>query len=554
MKVLIKNKGEITLNNNDHIATGGQGSVYNKGKTAFKIYTDPSKMIATGKIKELSEIKAKNVLAPQNLILDCKHKKPIGFTMQYIKDTKALCKLFTKKFRKDKNISPQNIIEIIKKIQQTVAYIHSMKCLIVDMNEMNFLIDKKNEIPYFIDVDSYQTRSFPANAIMDSVRDRLAKKFTELSDWFSFAIVAFQLYIGIHPYKGKHPKYKPKEWAKRMNDGVSVFDKDVTLPSVCQDFSVIPKAHMKWFKSLFVENKRSIPPIPDASIEIAQVCKIIQSTAQLKVKLIHDYKQPIKFLQHFNGINYIVTDKYVFSGKKPQTQLKQSNTFLCKAYPNPIIATFNDNEIQVEADISNTIKADKAMISNGILYYRNYDALFKVTIDRISNKNICNIKKVANILPSSKVFTGIVFQDILGKCWVVTPDDKYGCLSKPIKELDKHRIIHARYQNGVCICLVEKNGEYKRVTLIFNIKEQDYTFQSEEESDVDNINFVVLQNGVCISVTSDTRVEIFKGNQKKIITNPPIDSSMSLYSDGHEVFFIEGTKLFSIKSEEKKSN
>ena len=47
-------------------------------------------------------------------------------------------------------------------------------------------------------VDSYQTAHYPATAIMPSVRDWKVPlhDFSELSDWFSFAIVSFQVFLG----------------------------------------------------------------------------------------------------------------------------------------------------------------------------------------------------------------------------------------------------------------------------------------------------------------------------------------------------------------------
>ena len=64
---------------------------------------------------------------------------------------------------------------------------------------------------------------------MMSIRDPLTPKngFNKLTDWYSYAIVTFQMYIGIHPFKGIHPDYKPKDLELRMKDGASVFDKKV---------------------------------------------------------------------------------------------------------------------------------------------------------------------------------------------------------------------------------------------------------------------------------------------------------------------------------------
>ena len=60
----------INLSNNEFLAKGGEGEVYAKGDTAYKIYTDSSKMISSGKIKELSVLTSDNVISPQDVIIN----------------------------------------------------------------------------------------------------------------------------------------------------------------------------------------------------------------------------------------------------------------------------------------------------------------------------------------------------------------------------------------------------------------------------------------------------------------------------------------------------
>lgn len=250
-EVFIKNVGNITLTDKNYVGSGGEATIYKHQNMAIKLYHDHKKSIPEAKINELSIISATNVCKPLHTVYDSKNRL-IGYCMSFIKDTQPICKLFTKSFRDSNSISHADIIDIVKFIQKTIGIIHDDQCLIVDLNEMNLLVSSDFETPIFIDVDSYQTKSFRATAIMDSIRDRTVKNnnWTELSDWYSFAILAFQLYIGIHPYKGKHPKYKANEWIKRMDDNISVFDKDTSLPAICNDFTVIPSRHLDWLKKM----------------------------------------------------------------------------------------------------------------------------------------------------------------------------------------------------------------------------------------------------------------------------------------------------------------
>ena len=82
MKVFIKGKGEINLTQKDFIAAGGQGSVYGKGNTAFKIYAEPKHMLPINKIQELSVLKNRAIIKPEDVLLDEKNRI-IGYTMPF---------------------------------------------------------------------------------------------------------------------------------------------------------------------------------------------------------------------------------------------------------------------------------------------------------------------------------------------------------------------------------------------------------------------------------------------------------------------------------------
>ena len=90
--------------------------------------------------------------------------------MPFLNDSDPICKLFTKSFKTTNNIQNSDVIEIVKHMQKTISNIHSANCLVVDLNELNVMVDISKCYSYFIDVDSYQTKSFKATAIMEAIR------------------------------------------------------------------------------------------------------------------------------------------------------------------------------------------------------------------------------------------------------------------------------------------------------------------------------------------------------------------------------------------------
>lgn len=548
-------KNIIILTEKEYKAAGGQGIVFCKGDLAYKIYHDPKKMIPVAKIQELSLLKKDNILAPIAPLYDYKTQKPIGFTMKYVKDIEFLCQVFTKTFRDSKGINPVDIIALVTEMQKTLQYIHSLKYLVVDYNEMNFLLDKLISTVLHIDVDSWQTKNFKADAIMNSVRDRTIKtgQFTELSDWFSWAVVTFQMYTGIHPYKGRHFKYKPSEWEKRMEDGISVFDPDVKLPPACQDFSLIPKKHLDWYKAVFTKNERSVPPLAD-DVTVASIVKQISSKGDFIIKELMTMSKNIKNHFYLNRKRYILTSTALYDQwSSPifpiKNHLKSAPTGMCEVFnENPLIVQLIGNQAtfyDLNCNVISNIEAEAIMGYNGIAYIINNGQIIENTFERLG-KIIHGVKNICDISQSYKIFRGIVIQDDFMKIHMAIPFEKGMCINAYIKELDGHRIIDARYDKGICITITENQNKYMRYILCFNDNHSKYTIHEEEIIDLHSANFIVLPNKLCIALDDEKLSLFMNANKRKEITDCPFDISMRLYHEDMQVLFVDGKKLYSV--------
>lgn len=169
--------------------------------------------------------------------------------------------------------------------------IEILKRLIVDLNELNILVkDTTFDDVYFIDVDSYQTKSFPATAIMDSIRDRHATSYTNNTDWFSYGILSFQLFTGIHPFKGKHNKYSLLD--DRMLHNISVFNKEVSIPPIVS-LTSIPQVYKDWYIALFEEGKRLGPPSGVATVAVRTTTSAIKGKGIIKVTELYSFDSDV---------------------------------------------------------------------------------------------------------------------------------------------------------------------------------------------------------------------------------------------------------------------
>lgn len=570
MKVTVKGKGPVNLTKNDYKGSGGEGTVYCKNGVGYKIYHNPNKIVPPAKIQELRQIALPNVLAPMDILLGT-GGTPIGFTMPYVDNVEFLCKLFVRSYRDKNGLSPQDMMNLVKAMQETLMKIHKQGFLVVDYNEMNFLVSLDFKIPYHIDVDSYKTPSFPPTALMESVRDRFSpkSKFTELTDWFSWAVVTFQLYMGVHPFKGRHPQYKPKEWMRMMDDNVSVFYPNVRLPANTQDWAVIPKRHLEWYKKVFLNKERSIPPFADQIGPIAVPKPVlISGTDKFEVAFIEDYPTPIRDVRLINGIRYVIVDGEVYANKKKIFDFnRKARIELCEVHGGSPVVAFQmpGNDVcfvhtalsgaKGQGETIGRIAADAMTAHKGRIYTLNNGTLTENTCTQFApGKIVHHAQAVCNVFePAYKMFRSVVTQDIMGQCWLAVPCRPGGCPNIHVPELNGYRIIDAEYvsgyKSGFCVVIAEKNGIYDRFVLHLNlVTGAAPSVRIDQDVELDTVSIIALPNKLCIMVVNDLRVEAFFDNTKvKVIEDPPLDSGMKLFEENGKVLFASKNKLHSVR-------
>ena len=562
-KIKIGN-GIVTVTDRTYIGAGGEAAIYANGNEVIKLYHDPTKMIPVTKIQELAAIKPPNVIKPLQVAYDPSTGQPVGYTMRYLRDTEPLCKFFTRAFKQDHNISPAMVIQLVKTMQLTAAGIHQDKCLIVDFNEMNELVADTFVDPLFIDVDSYQTPSHPATAIMLSIRDPKIHgcNWTVYSDWFSFAILAFQLYVNIHPFKGKHPDYDAKDWSKRMQDGVSVFDRKVKLPPVCNPLSVVPKRHLDWFKAVFEKGERSEPPLPDGIAPAAVPVQIVtvQGSSRFEITDMWSVTGTIKSVFAHAGVVYMTTDKALYFGSilsHPSSLSVSPNRptkiLACAASDgSPVLAiqTHADRIMfkAVTGQELDTTNTSGFFVRNNAVYTCGSGRLSEVTFVKMGDRFIPRSRDVENVSAlSAKVYDGVVIQDLLGKKYVTVPYATGRCCNLPVPELNGMRVVDARGEKNVVIVACETKGVYHRFIITLNRDFDALKVRQEADIAYDGINFTVLDNGLIVLLSAPDTLEIISGSTITEFDNPPITTNMRLFNQGGAVYFINDNTVHRLK-------
>jgi hypothetical protein len=568
MKVFVKGKHQVELKQSDYLGAGGEGTIYARGGTAYKLYHDPTKMIAPNKIQELSSLTQSNIIRPLDVLLDDKNT-PIGYSMRHISTTNALCQTFTKAFRDRNKITNDTIVNLVQNMQQTVNHVHQHNVLIVDLNEMNFLIDDKFKEVYFIDVDSWQTPHYPATAIMESVRDRHCNgKWTKETDWFSFGIVSFQMFVGIHPYKGKHPTLNGFD--ERMLANASVFRKDVTYPKVVLPFSVIPQNYLDWYKAVFEDGKRFPPPVDLVATIVlpVQVRKIV-GTDNFEIKEV--FSLPEEIIDYLNlGVRITQTTKGVYINEKIASHAAHNLEVVTSLTPkmNKVILTTIQNGPKLynatdKEEIPFTGTMEQSYQYSGRLYYKTGGSLFEMNWLE-HNKIIPSPKLVANVHEqATKLYDGVAMQNLLGKHFATITPESGKSYTIALPEVSG-QVMDAKFDNNVLMVIASKakkgakktgtqtlDLEYTRTAYRFSPDYSTHDLKQAVVKEFVPLNFVVLDTGICCIINEDENVVLFRNKKDdplvKIIDDPIVKGDLRLFKNGSQVVFADADTLYSLK-------
>lgn len=560
MKVRVQGDAEIQLSDRDFVAEGGEGRVYAKGITGYKVYHDPAKAIPLAKIQELSGIKNTNVIKPERPIFGGRGGLVhIGHTFRFVQDTSVLCQLFTKAFREREGFTHDKSLALLRQIQEGICDVHRAGVLLVDLNEMNFLANKDLTTAYFIDVDSYQTPHFPATAIMPSVRDWKTDlgKFSELSDWFSFAILSFQLLVGIHPFKGKHPTVKALE--ERMQRGISVFDASVKVPATCYSFDLIPPAYKAWYRALFVEGKRAAPPSDiHGAIVLQTIVQTIQGTDRLDIQEIAEFAQEIHRVLRLGNHTVVRSKDHVFVDRR-QVQTHQGVLAFAVTPRNGhvISAHVKDEKLVLRDLITDTplpfdLRANEMMSYEGRLYVRTGENVYQITFTEAANKQWVSASLVVNVLPhASKLYEGVVLQNLLGEPHASFFVREGSVFQTKIPELRGYKIVTAKFDRGVLMVVGGKGGKYDRFVFRFDDEFRSHDVRIVEDVQSTEINFVTLESGVCVCMDEEERLEVFSARKDsahlKIIDDDALHGDMRLSKDVAQLCFHQGNRFYRMR-------
>lgn len=461
----------------------------------------------------------------------------------------------------------------MEQIVDGLRFVHKHKgYLQVDGNELNYMVtDKYNDL-YFIDVNSFKTPSFPADAIMPSIRDwNAGTNFTELTDWYSFAIISFYMFTGIHPFKGRHPRFPDLKTAmvEQMKAGVSVLDKDTQFPKAAVYFpfdTVIPANYLPWYRAIFVDGKRLPPPgvlSTGAAATIILKPQEITGTGNFDINELRRFMGQITGYLECNGREIVVTTDGIYVDNQPYNKI--NGRFRCgftdKSFT-PVALVIDGDKAMIWNIVGQNwltdgkapwfAFADDIMSYNGRLYIHYGQHIFEIGFIENAGPGIMVVQHpVATVMPkASRMYQGVVFQDVFGaRLASIFPKSREHRQIK-IAELAGVQITEAKFEGNVLmVYALDGEGQTSRFVFRFSTDWTSYDVRRIENVAPTSLNFTVLESGICVSITEEEKVEIFSNKKDtpgiKVITDPAIKSNFHLCHTGSQVRFAHNDKLYS---------
>lgn len=557
----IQGGGEVRLDKSDFKAQGGEGSIYVRGAHAYKVYTDPLRAIRPAKLQELSALDRPNIVRPLAILLDARGVVA-GYSMRAVGRSYALCQLFPKAFRRRNNLTDEAALRLVRRMQEGVSHVHSKGILVVDLNEMNFLVAEDFSEVYFIDVDSYQTPSFPAAALMESVRDRHARGFTTASDWFSFAVVSFQTFVGIHPYKGNYPPMQgladaAQKLDARMRANVSVLRPEVTVPASCLPFHLIPPAYLDWYRAVFDEGKR-LPPPDDARSVVtthAHAPSTSAGSSLFELTLLKEFDDEI--VRHDELVT--VTRSSVHFGGETFAKPSADALVLLTPRLRHLVAAYVDGggaprlrDLTGGRDLPLSIGAEEMALCGGQLYVKQGEGVFAVEFLEAGKSISPGVRAAASVMmKSTRMFEGLAVQNLLGTHYASLFPAPGVCHQVRLAELDGYQLLDARLCRNVLMAVGARAGRYDRLVFRFADDFGSYDVRVAPNVSSTDINFTVLDTGVVLHLDEEGALELFprrKGARDvQTFEDPGVGADARLFHTGAQAYVARGTKLYKFK-------
>lgn len=393
------NGQNVSLTPAQLIAEGGEAEIYRLSADLVLKYFKPHRVNAyQDKLRRLPAFPAA-VVSPAQLCTD-RQGAVLGYTMKFVDQAYHLRSLSSKDFRVKAGITESDVIDIFRDLHNAVSAVHSAGIVIGDFNPLNILVAQKT--CRLLDADSMQFSGFYCDTFTPRYMDPLLcdknapqmmpqTPHTELTDWYTFALMFMESLQYVHPYGGVFKPALKQQYVSpdlRPLHRISILHPDVIYPKAATPLSELPTSVINFYENLLLHDKRvkfplalfdelqsnsgriaaPITPIPGSTQKQAGIrCRALFHTdGVLLTATIQEGK--LRYLYHEQGRFYRENGKTVLTGKLDHALhfvLDGEQTLVTKLGQSFLIAADTTTSLPVELYRDTT----PVMTSNGKARY-----------------------------------------------------------------------------------------------------------------------------------------------------------------------------------------
>lgn len=425
---IIDNKGiKYEIDPHHSLSSGGEGTIYSLNNGfVVKLYHNKSDALSQTKIDELSPLDGKLFVKPQIAVTGDYN----GYIMEELNltDYYPIYSLYSPMFANKRSLPTDYKHKLAEKLIMGVKNAHDNGIVIGDLNPFNIMVNDQLDLK-FIDVDSYQTKSYKHNdKLLEEVRDYYYNGIvSEDSDYFALSVMVFNLFTGMHPYKGIHKTYRDKLKDREINNISLLNEKEINNIKVPKFYTPISDTALKdMFYEIYQLNKRFLIDMNGKHIDTVKFDAVVMSNELLikelfsgniknvissnkYIAIITDTEKRL-YSAEGKGIimnagvvdkseNLILTDKNIYSLRyghlrhynltnkqfEDITSLQLTNIYCAKQYENILIVITKDDKMY-------TIYLDEIYMNN-----------IKYTVSNVYHKSFIKINGLHEVLGKNSV-------------------------------------------------------------------------------------------------------------------------------------------------------
>lgn len=515
------------------MTSGGEGDIYLRGGVIYKIYQQAS-VAKEDKILQLSKLGHKNIVSPKDCLYHNHTGDFVGYSMPFVKG-EVLCRFFSTDYLTRNNLGLNRVLQMVQEMADIVSAAHSNKMIMVDGNELNYIVRDTFAMTVAIDCDAWQFGPYKATVVMPSIRDYHSKEFNAGTDWFSWAVVTFQLLTGIHPYQGKHKDFKPGDMIKRMEQNVSIFSKEASFPATMRPINNMPSSLREWYKTVFEDGNRVAPPYVDFNTTASSAIHLRPKTFELEAAGVH---LAFNKINHLEGtINKILDDGTICYSRIGQCYIQTTggngrtisveNHDLFRFEGGVVLYRKKGNRIdyldyttQVVRPFTPPIALDKIFVSNKRMFGLMDDGMIELKPSFNAKNEFVVFTGLKIDFNAKSTFIGeeVLIYDALKTRYLILPMFNGGCVIEHHPYLNNVTILAAKAINDFVTCLVkDRSGTTFKLEFYIDASMK-IANAWRNPTDANDINFAVNDKGVAVTIVNDGELTVFSPKSGKAMT------------------------------------